>query len=147
MDLLLAFGIAAALVAVASIAGIALKRREGRASDAKGEWADASELALDALPVRATLLQFSSEYCARCPGTARALGEIAGDDHELAHVELDVAAHPELAARFRVTQTPTVVVLGSDGHALRRFSGAPRRADVSAALPPTPEHPRNLRVA
>ncbi|GLI25817.1 thiol reductase thioredoxin [Agromyces rhizosphaerae] len=142
MDPLLALGAVATLVAGTSLLGLVLKRREGRATAAKGERADAAELDLDALPARATLLQFSSEFCARCPGTARALGEIAATDGDLAHVELDVATHLELASRFHVTQTPTVVVLDGDGNALQRFAGAPMRADVTAALPPSIEHPR-----
>ncbi len=142
MDLLLALGVAAALLAGTTVLGVLMKRREGRAAAAKGERADAAELDLDTLPARATLLQFSSEFCSRCPGTARALGEIAATDADLAHVELDVATHHDLAARFRVTQTPTVVVLDADGNAVQRFAGAPMRADVTAALPPSLERPR-----
>ena len=50
------------------------------------------------------------------------------------HVEIDAEAHLDLVRRLKVLRTPTVLVLDSSGHVVQRASGAPRKADVIAAL-------------
>jgi hypothetical protein len=52
----------------------------------------------------------------------------------VAHVELDAEAHLELVRRLNVVRTPTVLVLDGAGRIVRRAAGAPRKADVIAAL-------------
>ena len=81
-----------------------------------------------------TLVQFSSEYCAPCRATARVLEELAGERPDIAHVELDVAERPELAARFGILQTPTTLVLDGSGHVRARIGGAVRREQLAAEL-------------
>jgi thiol-disulfide isomerase/thioredoxin len=83
---------------------------------------------------RATLLQFSTEVCAPCRATARVLGELAETTDDVAHVDLDVTHRPELAARFRVLQTPTTLILDRDGTVRARIGGAVRRDLVAAEL-------------
>src|SRR6478609_4118949 len=83
---------------------------------------------------RATLVQFSTAFCAPCRATKRTLDEVAGMVEGVAHVEIDAEAHLDLVRRLRVLRTPTVLVLDADGHVVRRASGAPRKADVVAAL-------------
>jgi thiol-disulfide isomerase/thioredoxin len=83
---------------------------------------------------RATLLQFSTEVCAPCRATARVLGELAGSTDDVAHVDLDVTHRPELAARFRVLQTPTTLILDRDGAVRARIGGAVRRDLIAAEL-------------
>lgn len=96
-------------------------------------------------PPGATLLQFSSEYCAPCRATARVLGELAESTPGVAHVEVDVAERPELAARFSVLQTPTTVVIDAAGRPRVRVGGVvsahelrtelARLVDVTASAP------------
>ena len=50
------------------------------------------------------------------------------------HVEIDAESHLDLVRRLDVTRTPTVLVLDSAGRIRKRATGAPRRADVIAAL-------------
>jgi thiol-disulfide isomerase/thioredoxin len=83
---------------------------------------------------RATLLQFSTEVCAPCRATARVLGDLAGSTDAVAHVDLDVTHRPELAARFRVMQTPTTLILDRDGAVRARIGGAVRRELIAAEL-------------
>ena len=83
---------------------------------------------------RATLVQFSSEFCAPCRATRQVLAEVAGMTAGVAHVEIDAESHLELARRLEVRRTPTVFVLGPDGRIARRASGQPRKADLIAAL-------------
>ena len=83
---------------------------------------------------RATLLQFSSAFCAPCRATRRTLGEIAGMVEGVVHVEVDAEAHLDLVRRLGIVKTPTTLVLDAAGHEVVRASGQPRKADVLAAL-------------
>ncbi|MGX4693902.1 TlpA family protein disulfide reductase [Streptomyces sp. JNUCC 63] len=86
------------------------------------------------LGARATLVQFSSAFCAPCRATRRILGEVAGMVPGVAHVEIDAEARLELVRRLGILKTPTVLVLDADGRVVRRATGQPRKADVIAAL-------------
>ncbi|MEU4984855.1 thioredoxin family protein [Streptomyces sp. NPDC021969] len=94
---------------------------------------DAADLGAE-LGSRATLVQFSSAFCAPCRATRRVLGEVAGLVPGVAHVEIDAEGHLELVRALDVLRTPTVLVLDADGRVVRRATGQPRRADVIAAL-------------
>ncbi|WP_345055791.1 thioredoxin family protein [Streptomyces rameus] len=83
---------------------------------------------------RATLLQFSSAFCAPCRATRRVLGEVAGMVPGVTHVEIDAEAHLDLVRELRILRTPTVLVLDAGGRVVRRAVGQPRKADVIAAL-------------
>jgi thiol-disulfide isomerase/thioredoxin len=83
---------------------------------------------------RATLLQFSSAFCAPCRATRRTLAEVEGMVDGVRHVELDAESHLELVRRLDVLRTPTTLVLDSTGAVVKRASGAPRKPDVIAAL-------------
>jgi len=85
---------------------------------------------------RATLVQFSTAFCAPCRATRRTLDEVVGMVDGVTHVEVDAEAHLELVRRMKVVRTPTVLVLDPRGHVVRRASGAPRKADVINALAP-----------
>lgn len=83
---------------------------------------------------RATLLQFSSAFCAPCRATRKVLAEVAGMTDGVAHLEIDAESHLDLVRRLDVRRTPTVFVLGPDGRIAHRACGQPRKADVIAAL-------------
>jgi len=83
---------------------------------------------------RATLVQFSSAFCAPCRATRQVLAEVAGMTAGVAHVAIDAESHLELGRRLKVRRTPTVFVLCPDGRIERRASGQPRKADLIAAL-------------
>ncbi|WP_155059204.1 TlpA family protein disulfide reductase [Streptomyces blattellae] len=99
----------------------------------EGKRLGAAELGQD-LGERATLVQFSSAFCAPCRATRRVLGEVARMVPGVAHVEVDAEARLELVRRLGILKTPTVLVLDADGHVVRRATGQPRKADVIAAL-------------
>jgi thiol-disulfide isomerase/thioredoxin len=135
----------AAALAVATVAGVALRRRAGRfragparspAPAGAGRSAPVlTEADLgSALGEQATLLQFSTAFCAPCRPTRQMLARVAGMVDGVAHVEIDAAARLDLARRLHVTSTPTVLVLGPDGAVVTRAVGQPRQADVLAAL-------------
>ncbi|MEU2911786.1 thioredoxin family protein [Streptomyces massasporeus] len=124
------------VLAAASGYGVLLRRRSGRVrvrgrDDGKG--LDAAELGAE-LGERATLVQFSSAFCAPCRATRRVLGEVAAVVPGVTHVEIDAEAHLDLVRRLDILKTPTVLVLDADGRVVRRAAGQPRKADVIAAL-------------
>jgi thiol-disulfide isomerase/thioredoxin len=88
----------------------------------------------DGLGERATLVQFSSAFCAPCRATRRVLAEVAEMVPGVAHVEIDAEKHLDLVRRLDILKTPTVLVLDADGRIVRRATGQPRKADVIAAL-------------
>ncbi|MFF2496301.1 TlpA family protein disulfide reductase [Agromyces sp. NPDC058064] len=136
MDLLPALAIGAALVAVTTVAGLAWRAAQGRAVRGSGERVRPGELGLaaDGFGTGATLLQFSTEFCSRCPAAARLLGAIADDEAGTRHVEVDLTHRADLAARFRISQTPTTLLLDADGAVRARIGGAPRAEVVRARL-------------
>jgi hypothetical protein len=53
---------------------------------------------------------------------------------DVAHVDIDAESRLDLVRRLGINRTPTVLVLDAEGRIARRASGAPRKADVIAAL-------------
>ena len=92
---------------------------------------------------RATLLQFSSAFCAPCRATRRVLADVASVVPGVEHVEVDAEHHLELVRRVGVLRTPTTLVLDADGREVTRASGALRKEQVLAALASAiPDQPR-----
>ena len=83
---------------------------------------------------RATLVQFSTAFCAPCRPTRRILADVADMVDGVTHVDIDAEANLGLVRRLAIHSTPTVLVLGADGTIVRRGTGQPRKADVIAAL-------------
>ena len=86
------------------------------------------------LGATATYLQFSSGFCAPCRATRRVLERVVATTDGVAHVEVDVAHRADLATRFAITETPTVVVLDAAGTPVARATGVPSRAQARAAV-------------
>ncbi|MDJ0342922.1 thioredoxin family protein [Streptomyces sp. H10-C2] len=125
-----------AVLAAAGAFGLVHQRRNGRVrvrtKDGQ-ERLTAAEIG-GPLGARATLVQFSSAFCAPCRATRRTLEEIAAMVDGVAHVEIDAEAHLDLVRRLAILKTPTVLVLDASGSVVRRAAGQPRKADVIAAL-------------
>jgi len=122
------------LVAFATVLGLVWKARTGRVHTSKVRNANSVDLPEVPLNGEATLLQFSTEVCAPCVPTRRVLGQIADSTDGVRHVDLDLTHRPDIAARFNVLQTPTTLILDRTGVIRARIGGAPRQADVRAAL-------------
>lgn len=93
-----------------------------------------SGLSADAWGQAATLVQFSTETCSRCPGVRRMLQGVAADRTGVVHVEVDLTHRADLAERFHVLQTPTTFILDGHGVVQARFGGAPTRATIETEL-------------
>ncbi|WP_460835571.1 TlpA family protein disulfide reductase [Nocardioides hungaricus] len=111
----------------------------GRAASASERvetpWAHVAASVQDAeLGQRATLLQFSSAFCAPCRTTRRTLSDVADLVPGVVHVEVDAERHLELVRALGILRTPTTLVLDGGGREVTRATGAPRREQVLAAL-------------
>jgi thiol-disulfide isomerase/thioredoxin len=122
-----------AVLVLATASGFAWRRRDGRMRESAVPRLTEADLG-QPLGARATLLQFSSAFCAPCRATRQLLADVAGRSDGVAHVEVDVATRMDLARQLDIRRTPTVLVLGPRGQVTCRASGLPRRAEVVAAL-------------
>jgi thiol-disulfide isomerase/thioredoxin len=86
------------------------------------------------LGARATLVQFSTAFCAPCRPTRQILAQVAAMMDGVRHIEIDATERLDLVGRLRIRSTPAIFVLGPDGGISKRASGLPRKADVIAAL-------------
>ncbi|MGA8116714.1 MAG: thioredoxin family protein [Actinocatenispora sp.] len=84
----------------------------------------------------ATLLQFSSAFCAPCRATRRICTEIAGLLDGVVHVEVDAESHLDAVRALGVLRTPTLFVLDGAGRVVQRASGLPTKAHLIAAVAP-----------
>lgn len=129
--------VAIAALILATAFGLLWRRRSGvlraREEDVPVQRLDAAELGAE-LGEKATLVQFSSAFCAPCRATRRLLGDVAGMVDGVVHVEIDAEARLDLVRRLGVMRTPTVLVLDASGGVVRRGAGLPRKADIIAAL-------------
>ena len=87
-----------------------------------------------ALGSRATLLQFSSAFCAPCRATRRVLADVSAVVPGVEHVEIDAELNLDLVRRLGVLRTPTTLVLDAHGREVTRAMGAVRKEQVMAAL-------------
>lgn len=137
MTVVAAVAVLVGVLALATVLGVVLRLRTGRArtSTQKSRDGETADLApAVAFGSAATLVQFSTPTCARCPATRRQLDAVAAQYEGVTRLEIDLAERPELARRFAVTQTPTVLLLDHRGAVHTRFGGPPRPAELSAAL-------------
>lgn len=145
------------VLALSTVAGLVWQRRTGRFRATGSRVSDAAPrvgsaggdvsaatsptLAADrlgaAIGSRATLLQFSSAFCAPCRATRALLADVARVVPGVAHIEIDAESHLELVRELKVLSTPTVFVLDADGVVVNRATGLPKRNLVLAALAET----------
>jgi thiol-disulfide isomerase/thioredoxin len=90
--------------------------------------------ALGAGPAAATLLQFSSAFCAPCRAVRRISAEVAGLLPGVRHVEVDAEGHLDAVRALNVWRTPTLFVLDAGGRIVKRATGVPTKPQLIAAL-------------
>jgi thiol-disulfide isomerase/thioredoxin len=83
---------------------------------------------------RATLLQFSSAFCAPCRATRRVLGEVASVVPGVTHIEIDAEHNLGLVRSLGVLRTPTTIVVDAEGREVSRATGAPTKHEALAAV-------------
>ncbi|HEV7658000.1 MAG TPA: thioredoxin family protein [Mycobacteriales bacterium] len=134
MDLVWRVVVLALAVGAAGAVGVWRRRTDGRLrSTAPGEVLDEGALRAP-LGSRATLVQFSTDFCQPCRAAHRLLAASAAGIPGVEHVEVDAAVRDDLVRRFGVRRTPTLLVLDPAGRVVRRAAGVPAAADIEAAL-------------
>ncbi|MGO2751164.1 MAG: thioredoxin family protein [Pseudoclavibacter sp.] len=138
MDASVAALVIGALVAVATVIGVVVQRANGRLKRAPETAAGTSDLGLLAEGAQpggqATLVLFSTEFCAKCPATKRMLDQLAAQTPGVVVAEVDLTDRQDLARSYDIRQTPTVLVLDESGRRVARIGGPPRRAELEAQL-------------
>lgn len=136
MGLFVACMLLAALVLAAVIGGLVFAWQRSRvpSSPSDVEIVEPHRLGADALGESATLLQFSTRSCTRCPGVHRTLADVVRDKSGVLHLDVDVTHRPDIARHFHVMQTPTTLVLDRNGMVQTRFGGIPGRRVVELEL-------------
>lgn len=83
---------------------------------------------------RATVVQFSSTFCAPCRSTRYVVERAVATADGVAYADLDVADHLALGERLAIDVTPTVLVLDARGDVVRRATGVQTLAQLRSAL-------------
>jgi thiol-disulfide isomerase/thioredoxin len=140
--ILLRVGVLAAVLLLATVVGVALRRRAGRAREVvDGELLTAADLVDQAEPngsslgERGTFVQFSSPACSPCRAVHRVLDAVVADDQGLVHLDIDATQRLDLARRLGIMRTPTVLLLDPSGRVVRRISGLVTAEQARAAVP------------
>ena len=144
MDPISALSFVLALVVGATVLGLLWRSRQGRpvvavagnpgAPDAPDALTPADVGSGVPFGANATLVQFSTSHCARCPGTHVLLSGLARSRPGVAHLDVDVTHRRDLANRFGILQTPTTLILDGTGQVRARIGGVPNRAGVLQQL-------------
>jgi thiol-disulfide isomerase/thioredoxin len=83
---------------------------------------------------RATMVQFSSAFCAPCRATHSLLSQMVIPMHDVKHIHIDAESHLELVRQLDIRSTPTTIFLNRDGIEVGRAAGTPKKEQVLAAL-------------
>lgn len=130
------------LVLLATIFGVLLISKSGKARRINnGEQIDLSEIRATKngkpatkLGKEITLLQFSSNFCSSCKQTSVLLETVEKSREGLLHIDLDITNRLDLAKRYGILQTPTILVLNSRGVVISRIVGAPKQSTIEAEI-------------
>ena len=130
------------LVLLATIFGVLLISKSGKARRINnGERIDLSEIRATKngkpatkLGKEITLLQFSSNFCSSCKQTSVLLETVEKSREGLLHIDLDITNRLDLAKRYGILQTPTILVLNSRGVVISRIVGAPKQSTIETEI-------------
>jgi thiol-disulfide isomerase/thioredoxin len=124
------------VLVIASAYGFWWKKREGAIRTKKavpGHRLNA-EILGEGLGSRATMVQFSSAFCAPCKATHALLSQMVIPMDDVKHIHIDAESHLELVRQLDIRSTPTTIFLNREGIEVGRAAGTPKRDQVIAAL-------------
>lgn len=124
------------VLALASAFGVWHKRSRGEFKTHKvvvGHRFTAADLGVS-LGSRATMVQFSSAFCAPCRATYSLLDHMVKSMDDVVHVQLDAENNLDLVRELDIRSTPTTIFVDRTGAEVGRAAGRPTREQVLAAL-------------
>jgi thiol-disulfide isomerase/thioredoxin len=125
------------VLVAATVFGLWRRRRDGRVRSVTTTPQAALLAGLGVAPgTPATLLQFSSAFCAPCRATRRVLADAAATLEGVHHVEVDAESHLDAVRALDVWKTPTTLIVDATGTVVHRATGVPAKAQVVAAVAP-----------
>jgi thiol-disulfide isomerase/thioredoxin len=83
---------------------------------------------------RATLVHFSTAFCAPCRAMRRVTAEVASIVPGVRVIDVDAESHLDAVRALGVTATPTLLILDGAGRVVRRASDVPTKPQLIAAL-------------
>jgi thiol-disulfide isomerase/thioredoxin len=124
------------VLAIASAYGFWWKKREGAIRTKKAVPGNrlTAEILGEDLGSRATMVQFSSAFCAPCKATHALLSQMVIPMDDVKHIHIDAESHLELVRQLDIRSTPTTIFLNREGIEVGRAAGTPKRDQVVAAL-------------
>ena len=130
------------LLALGVIGGVVFKWLQGKGRRVSSKEivdlgklkAQNNELPITEYGKKATLVQFSTQYCGQCPGVKRTLSQLEYRLGGLRFAEVDITERLDVAAHFNISQTPTVFLLDEKGHLLYRMGGVPKMNQLMEEL-------------
>jgi thiol-disulfide isomerase/thioredoxin len=126
-------GVAAAVLAVATLAGLVYRSRYGRLA-ATTRIAEVPAELVTREPGSVTLLHFSASTCAPCRQVRRVCASVADDNSRVRHLELDAETRLDAVRVLGIHRLPTLLVVDDRGRVARRTVGVPSRADLDAVI-------------
>lgn len=139
--------IAVAVLTIATVAGVLLRRRNGRFAAAAPAPQRTVESRPEAAPESAilatlgvtsgnpvTLVQFSTAFCGPCRTTRVLCTDVAARVPGVRYIDVDAESHLDAVRSLDIWRTPTLLVVDRDLTIRRRATGAPSRAELLAAV-------------
>jgi thiol-disulfide isomerase/thioredoxin len=81
-----------------------------------------------------TVVQFSTAFCGPCRATRARLQQLQATRPGLAYLHVDAESHLDAVRALDVRATPTLFYLDRRGALIRRSTGAPRPAELTALV-------------
>ncbi|HLP23678.1 MAG TPA: thioredoxin domain-containing protein [Microbacteriaceae bacterium] len=131
------------LVALASLIGAWWRYRDGRVRESDGQRVKLTDTELSDWGEHATLVQFSTEMCSRCPGTRRFLRQVAAEYEGVIATEIDLTHRADLASEYGILQTPTVFIVDGYGRVQATVAGVPKADSFRTTLSDIVRRPRD----
>jgi thiol-disulfide isomerase/thioredoxin len=124
------------VLVITSAYGFWWKKREGAIRTKKAVPGNrlSAEILGEDLGTRATMVQFSSAFCAPCRATHALLSQMVIPMDDVKHIHIDAESHLELVRQLDIRSTPTTLFLNREGIEVGRAAGTPKRDQVIAAL-------------
>lgn len=121
------------VILAVGVFGLWRSQVDGKAKAAKGPRLAPEQLGGE-LGESATLVQFSTAFCAPCRTARVVLQKVADTVPGVKHVEIDAEDNLDLVRQLDIMRTPTTLLLDSKGQIRNRVTGVPQTPELLSAI-------------